>query len=110
MANNSAAYGFVGLKDLFANRVTVVGEETVSTAIEESIAEFQREQAALLQIFVQKVTFAKKRYKLPSGSTLQPLDSGATRCPSSPAAATRWRCQSRAAARPGATTVSPAPR
>lgn len=81
---NSAAYGFVGLKDQFANRITVVGVETVTTAIEESIAEYQREQAALLQIFVQKVTFAKKRYKLPSGTTLQPLDQWGNPLPKQP--------------------------
>lgn len=74
MANNTLAYGFLGLKDQLADRVNTVGVQTVDTAIQESIAEFQREQDSILSVFVQRVTFWSKKYKLQGSGTLQPLD------------------------------------
>lgn len=70
---NSTAYGFMGLKDVMAERVQD-NLPVVQTAIQESITEYQREMDAMLSILVQKVTEYSTRYQLPGSGTLQPLD------------------------------------
>jgi hypothetical protein len=71
---NTLAYGFVSLEHLAAERVTVVGEQRVYTAIQESLAEHTRQINALLSLFVEITTDHKIRYVLAGDGTLQPLD------------------------------------
>lgn len=71
---NSVAYGFTGLVDMFARRVSDVSVEVVNAAVLQSIAEYQREIDALMSALVQPTTDYKIRYLLPGGGTLQPLD------------------------------------
>lgn len=70
---NSTAYGFMAIKDLFAERVSD-NLPIVQTAIAESIIEYRREMDAMLSILVQPTTEYSIRYQLPGSGTLQPLD------------------------------------
>jgi len=57
-----------------AERVTTVGVNVVTTAIQESAAEHTRTINALMSAFVRRTTEHQKRFKLPGVGTLQPLD------------------------------------
>lgn len=70
---NSIGYGFVTLQDIFADRV-MDNIPIVQTAVEESIAEYQRQMTAMLSMLVAPVTTYQERYRLPGSTTLQPLD------------------------------------
>jgi hypothetical protein len=70
---NSTAYGFMALKDIFRETVSD-NIPVVQRAIEESIAEYQRQSDEMLRILVQKTTEYSLRYQLPGSGTLQPLD------------------------------------
>lgn len=71
---NQVLYGFYQLKDLFARRVTEVGVREVSTAIQQSVDEHNRQMDALLGLFCRRITEYKLRYRTPSTARLQPLD------------------------------------
>jgi hypothetical protein len=71
---NSVAYGFIGLVDLFSRRIADNMVDVTYAAVQESIDEYQREINALMDALVQRTTDWKRRYILPSGGTLQPLD------------------------------------
>lgn len=82
---NSVAYGFIGLVDLFKERITSVGVQTVYAAINESVDMYQRELDELIAALVQRTTDYKLRYSLPTGGTLQPLDEWGNPLPVQPA-------------------------
>jgi len=71
---NQIAYGFLNLKDVFARRVNAVGVDVVAEAIRQSVAEHERQIAALISLFVTPTTKAKTRFKTPTAARLQPLD------------------------------------
>lgn len=68
------AYGFHQLKDIFAERVTKIGEERVMTAIQQSVAEHNRQMDALFGLLVQPTDQFKIKYATPSAARLQPMD------------------------------------
>jgi len=74
MAANNIAYGFVSLENVFAERVTTIGVQTIWDAINESAAEYNRQITALMSTMVARTTAWQERYKLPGTGTLQPLD------------------------------------
>src|SRR5215218_558381 len=70
----SLLYGFMGLKDLAAQRTTSVGVDVVGTAIQQSLAEHNRQIAALQALFVEPTTDYQISFKSTVASRLQPLD------------------------------------
>lgn len=71
---NQVLYGFNQLKDVFSRRVTEVGAGLVSAAIDQSVAEHNRQMAAMMSLFVNPTSEFKIRYKTPTAARLQPLD------------------------------------
>lgn len=71
---NQVLYGFMNLKDVFASRVEEVGVQVVNTAIDETLAEHNRQLMNLMSLFVDTTTQYKVRYKTPGAASLQPLD------------------------------------
>lgn len=67
-------YGFTNLKDVFAQRVDDVGVAVVNDAIDATIAEHNRQLAALVGLFATPTTEYKIRYRTPVAARLQPLD------------------------------------
>ena len=74
MADNTLAYGFVGLEHLMLERLTTVGTRTVYDAIRQSAEEHSRQVNGLLASMVERTTLHQERFKLPGTGTLQPLD------------------------------------
>ncbi len=71
---NQIAYGFTNLTDVFARRVTQVGVDIVTAAIEASVTEHNRQMDALLRLFARRTTKYKARYRTPATARLQPVD------------------------------------
>jgi hypothetical protein len=71
---NQIAYGFVGLEHLFSERLENVNVQVVMTAVEESIAEHNRQAEALMAELAMATTDYKTRFKQRDSYTLQPLD------------------------------------
>lgn len=71
---NSVAYGFIGLQQMFDQRVDTIGVEEVNTAISETLNEYNRMINALTGALVMRTTMVERRYHLPGDGTLQPLD------------------------------------
>ncbi len=71
---NQIAYGFVGLEHLFSERLENVNVATVMTAVEESIAEHNRQAEALMAELAMPTTDYKTRFQQRDSYTLQPLD------------------------------------
>ena len=67
-------YGFTNLKDVFSQRVDDVGVAVVNDAIDATIAEHNRQLAALVGLFATPTTEYKIRYRTPVAARLQPLD------------------------------------
>lgn len=74
MADNTILYGFETLNTVMAERVSTVGFEVVYDAIRESTSIYNQVINDLMGSVVERVTWYSKRFKLPSGGTLQPLD------------------------------------
>lgn len=74
MAANQILYGFVGMEQLFAQRVSEAGIQTINEAIDASLAEWNRQVNELMATFVTPVTDIQLRYTAPGSHTLQPLD------------------------------------
>jgi len=74
MANNQIAYGFMGLTEMFAERVTAVNMGLVTRAIEESQTEYNRQLSAIMATLASRVTLAQEKVEIPGSGTLQPLD------------------------------------
>lgn len=71
---NQVAYGFVNLADVFGRRVTEIGVDVVTSAIDQSLTEHNRQLDALINLFCTRTSNFKTRYRTPSASRLQPLD------------------------------------
>ena len=71
---NQVLYGFHSLKDVFARRVVEAGVDVVSRAIDQSVAEHNRQIAAIFSLFVRPTTEYSMRYKTPTSARLQPMD------------------------------------
>jgi hypothetical protein len=67
-------YGFESLKDLAAKRVSEIGVGLVSTAIQQTVAEHNRQIESLLGMLVKPVTDFKVTYRTPTAARLQGLD------------------------------------
>jgi hypothetical protein len=74
MANNSVPYGFVGIQDLYSQRVQQAGPERIWDAIAASLAEYNRVANAIVGVWSQPTTVAMEQVELPGSGTLQPLD------------------------------------
>lgn len=71
---NAVLYGFMNLKDVFADRVEQIGVNMVNTAVDQTIAEHNRQMMALLGLFAEQTTEYQIRYKTPAAARLQALD------------------------------------
>jgi hypothetical protein len=86
MANNTLAYGFIGLEALLSARVSTVGVRRVFDAVAQSATEHTRQTNELLSSLVQRTTDYQARYELPGTGTLQPLDQWGNPLPVKPGA------------------------
>lgn len=71
---NEVSYGFVKLEDVYTDRATVVGMETITTAIADSIRLWTEQISQILTKFVEVTTETETVFWLPDGGGLQPLD------------------------------------
>jgi hypothetical protein len=71
---NAIAYGFIELKDLFAERIVTIQAQTINTAVQQSMQIHTSQVNELLAAMVVRTTEFKRRYQLPAGHSLQPLD------------------------------------
>lgn len=71
MANN-VAYGFIEIEDLFSKRVSDVNVEVISTAMDDTIAEWNR-QIASLMTWVEPTTTIKQKVNLGATTRMQPM-------------------------------------
>jgi hypothetical protein len=71
---NQTQYGFVGLQDLFNQRVAAVGAERIYDAVEATAAEYTRVMNEILSTFSERTTVALEQVELPGTGTLQPVD------------------------------------
>ncbi len=67
-------YGFVNLEHMFDQRVTEAGVAVVSTAIQQSIDEHNRQLDALMQLFASKTTDFKVVFRTATQTRSQPID------------------------------------
>ena len=78
---NQVMYGFTNLVSLFDRRLAEVNEREIFTAIDDTVAEHNRQMAALNAIFVDPTTEYKRRYNLPAVARLQPGTATSTALP-----------------------------
>jgi hypothetical protein len=71
---NQILYGFHNLKDLATQRVNTVGVEVINTAIDQAVAEHNRQIAAITNFFCQPTTAYTARFRSVTAARLQPLD------------------------------------
>ncbi len=71
---NTLAYGFVGLGNLFEERVSDTNVEIVRDAIAQSTAEHNRQVDGIMAELVERTEGYTARFKLAGGGTMQPLD------------------------------------
>lgn len=71
---NQVLYGFRNLADAFTERVTTMDVSVINTAIDETLAEHNRQLNALMSLFADTTTDYKRRYKTPISTRLQPMD------------------------------------
>src|SRR5687768_11049592 len=71
---NEVVYGFLQLKDVFDELVDEVGVDVVSSAIDRTVEEHNRQLNALISLFAERTTEFKTRYQTPTLGRLQPLD------------------------------------
>ncbi len=69
---NTAAYGFMGLEDIYNQRVTDVEPEVIDTAVIDSAAAHSRDMNAILDTLVEPTTERESAFALPTGGELQP--------------------------------------
>ena len=67
-------YGFQTLKDLANRRVNEAGVSVVATAIDQSLAEHNRQMDAIFRLLVARTTEYKTTFKSVVAARLQPLD------------------------------------
>lgn len=73
MPENEVAFGFIGLQDLFDQRVNQVGVSRVYDAIVQTATEYSRVMLAVISEFATRTIVAQQQIELPGGGTLQPL-------------------------------------
>jgi hypothetical protein len=78
-------YGLLQMADLADQRVTEVGVEAVTTSIEQSVAEHNRQLDAIMSLFVTRTTNFKSRFWAAANARLQPLDNSGRALPIKPA-------------------------
>jgi hypothetical protein len=71
---NQLLYGFIQLKDLAARRVTEIGVQVVNDAINQAVAEHNRQIQAIIALFAVRTTEFKEKFNTPTAARLQPLD------------------------------------
>ena len=71
---NTLAYGFVGLENMFAQRLDDSNVQTIREAIGLSVAEHNRQVQAIMAELVEATEDYTVRYRVPGSGTLQPLD------------------------------------
>lgn len=71
---NQILYGFRNLADAFTEKVTTIAVPTINSAIDETLAEHNRQLNAIMALFADTTTDYKRRYKTPAAARLQPLD------------------------------------
>ena len=71
---NSVPYGFVGISDLYAQRVQQAGPERVFQAVADSVQEYTRVANAIVGAWSEPTMLAMEQVELPGSGTLQPLD------------------------------------
>ena len=71
---NQVLYGFYNLNELASERITASNVQIVSDAIDATVAEHNRQMAAINSLFVQPTTQYKVRYQTAQSARLQPLD------------------------------------
>ena len=71
---NQILYGFRNLADAFTEKVTTISVPVINTAIDETLAEHNRQLNTIMALFADTTTDYKRRYKTPTASRLQPLD------------------------------------
>ena len=71
---NPVLFGFWDLQHLFAQRATNQRIPEITTAVDRSIAEHNRQFAAFMALFVRRTTEYKLRYVTRGSDRLQPLD------------------------------------
>ncbi len=67
-------YGFTNLADVFTDRVENVGIQVVNDAIDQTVAEHNRQMDALMGLLATPTTEYSVRYRTPVAARLQPLD------------------------------------
>ncbi len=71
---NQVLYGFHNLRDLLTERVTSTNIAVVNAAIDDVLAEHNRQMDALMGLFVTRTTEYKRRFVSAKNKRLQPLD------------------------------------
>lgn len=71
---NQVVYGFHNLVDMFNDRVTTAGVDVLNTAIDQAMAEHNRQMDALTALFVRKTTDFQIYYRSVAVTRNQPLD------------------------------------
>lgn len=82
---NAVLYGFWNLKDVWTERLTALNAGTITTAIQASVDEHNRQIDAMLGLFATPTTLYLERYKQVGASRLQPLDENGRALPIKPA-------------------------
>lgn len=78
-------YGLLNMADLKAKRVTEVGVAEVTTALDMTLAEHNRQMNLLMAAFVRPTTDFKGVYRTAANARLQPLDNNGRARPIKPA-------------------------
>lgn len=71
---NQVVYGFHTLQDRFSDLVTTVGGDVIDTAIDQAMAEHNRQMDAFTGIFLRRGVEAQTVFRTPSLTRNQPLD------------------------------------
>ena len=90
---NQIAYGFIGLEHLFLERLENVNVQTVTTAIQESVAEHNRQAQALMAELAQGPIRHHTRSQERGRYTLQPVGEDRRPRPTRPGWRRYWRAR-----------------
>lgn len=71
---NQVVYGFHSLQDRFSDLVTTVGADVLNGAIDQAMAEHNRQMAAVLRLFVRPGVEAQTVFRTAAATRNQPLD------------------------------------
>jgi hypothetical protein len=83
---NVNSYGFIGLADLYDQRISAIngGFQRVWDAIQLSVEEYNRVATAVMSEFAETTEIAQEQIELPGDGTLQPLDEDGNPLPVKP--------------------------